>query len=505
MLLSPVVLDALAQGTIAYTDLHVSTWGSSGTTITYTYDDNGSVESKITNDGTNDTEIVDYTYNLQNRLETVTTAGALADLDSDTYVDDRIVEVTTYTYNPAGIRVKSESINYNVYDYDIPATELWEKQYNGVTDYLIDPYNHTGYAQVLEETTIDYDDLDVEIQRTRIQYTIGDDVISQTESTWSGSAWVLADTQYLLYDGHGSTRQLLDHTYAVDGGGKAIIDDCYSYDGYGVMLGGNPTASSPEETSMLYAGEQFDENLSQYYLRARYYDQNTGRFNRTDPFAGNTQDPQSLHKYAYCHANPTNATDPSGEFSTINLVVAFAVYVAIAVPGMYLYNWYSPYKERVRKKFDRWYKRQTIGWWIGVLPKCPKTIGVSGGNPSYNGPDKEKWEKPKRLIADWSPEERLHPGIVFSMRSKVFQGHTNQATYDAFGNLYTEYPMAGTVDWRRPGTWAHYKADVRPLHWAVYLDHEITMHVFWGPKTPKGAGKIGPYMKKYYEKRPIYY
>ena len=97
------------------------------------------------------------------------------------------------------------------------------------------------------------------------------------------------------------------------------------------------------------------------------------------------------------------------------------------------------------------------------------------------------------------------------MRSKVFQNHTNQATYDRLGNLHTKEPMAGTVDWRRPigssggglGI-AHYNADVKPLHWAVYLDHGITMHLFWGPKVPKGPGKIGPYMKKYYEKRPLY-
>jgi len=49
-----------------------------------------------------------------------------------------------------------------------------------------------------------------------------------------------------------------------------------------------------------------------YYLRARYYNPLNGRFNRIDPFSGNTQDPQSLHKYLYCHANPINATDPSG-------------------------------------------------------------------------------------------------------------------------------------------------------------------------------------------------
>ena len=97
------------------------------------------------------------------------------------------------------------------------------------------------------------------------------------------------------------------------------------------MLGGNPTSASPADTSMLYAGEQFDTSLQMYYNRARYYDQNIGRFNRMDPYAGNTQDPQSLHKYLYCHANPVNGTDPSGEsFLTGTLSVSMVVGIAIA-------------------------------------------------------------------------------------------------------------------------------------------------------------------------------
>jgi RHS repeat-associated protein len=104
-----------------------------------------------------------------------------------------------------------------------------------------------------------------------------------------------------LYDGQGSTRQLVDN--------NEDVKDAYSYDGYGVMLGANPASAA---TSLLYTGEMYDGSASMYYLRARWYDQQTGRFNRMDPFAGNTEDPQSLHKYLYCHANPVNGIDSSG-------------------------------------------------------------------------------------------------------------------------------------------------------------------------------------------------
>ena len=99
---------------------------------------------------------------------------------------------------------------------------------------------------------------------------------------------------------------------ATDG---TTINDSFTYDAYGLMLGGNP-ADTSGSTSLLYAGEQFDTDLQQYYLRARFYDPLNGRFNRTDPFAGSPQDPQSLHKYLYCHANPVNGIDPTGMFFT---------------------------------------------------------------------------------------------------------------------------------------------------------------------------------------------
>ena len=139
-------------------------------------------------------------------------------------------------------------------------------------------------------------------------YTIGDDVLSQT---------VTGVTSHLLYDGHGSTRQLADSNGAVTAN--------YAYDAYGKMLGGNPgvTDGKTSATDLLYAGEQFDPGLQMEYLRARYYDQDNGRFNRLDPFEGNCEDPQSLHKYAYCHADPVNGVDPTGEMFGFILNIIF--------------------------------------------------------------------------------------------------------------------------------------------------------------------------------------
>ncbi len=55
-------------------------------------------------------------------------------------------------------------------------------------------------------------------------------------------------------------------------------------------------------------------------LWSRYYNPEVGRFNRLDPFAGNTQDPLSLHKYNYAESDPVNNIDPSGLFSVAQTI-----------------------------------------------------------------------------------------------------------------------------------------------------------------------------------------
>ena len=235
---------------------------ANGTTV-YTYDVNGSLINKA-NEGKFSYQ---YGYDLRNRLATASITRKEGTAD--------VTITSSYAYNADGIRTRAlQTINGNT-----------QNRY-----FLLDD-GHTGYAQVFEETA----ELGGSIIRS---YTIGDDVLSQT---------VTGVTSHLLYDGHGSTRQLADNNGAVTAN--------YAYDAYGKMLGGNPgvTDGKQSATDLLYAGEQFDPGLQMEYLRARYYDQDNGRFNRLDPFEGNSEDPQSLHKYAYAHCDPVNGIDPNGE------------------------------------------------------------------------------------------------------------------------------------------------------------------------------------------------
>jgi RHS repeat-associated protein len=276
------------------------TWQGSSMTESnaYSYDANGSLVSKA-HTASGSTSSVTYSYDLKNKLSSFSGGSSTG----------------TFVYNHQGIRVRS-TIDSNT------------------TLYLIDPYNHTGYQQILEELTARG------VPATR-SYVIGDDVLGQA---------VGSTVSWLLYDGHGSTRQLSSTLGAVT--------SRYNFEAYGPRLDSSTSVTNENTnnsvTSLLYCGEHYDAKLEMYNLRARYYDPNNGRFNSMDAFRGNNGDPQSLHKYEYANCDPANRLDPSGRMSlgwTIALCIAVFVVVFIAAHYFKLVaanwgvrgGWYRPF------------------------------------------------------------------------------------------------------------------------------------------------------------------
>lgn len=88
------------------------------------------------------------------------------------------------------------------------------------------------------------------------------------------------------------------------------------------MIGANAANAL---TDLLYSGEHFDSRITQLYLRARYYDPVTGRFNRLDPVRGKVDDPLSLNKYTYAYSDPVQNLDPTGQFTLIGLMISVAI------------------------------------------------------------------------------------------------------------------------------------------------------------------------------------
>jgi RHS repeat-associated protein len=91
----------------------------------------------------------------------------------------------------------------------------------------------------------------------------------------------------------------------------------------------------------LFAGEQFDREVGDYYLRQRYYDDETGRFIRRDTYEGNSDNPATLHRYLYAHGNPVSFVDPTG-FFTIGEAVATVALASLIVAGAPISTRYLP-------------------------------------------------------------------------------------------------------------------------------------------------------------------
>lgn len=218
---------------------------------------------------------------------------------------------TKYEYNDAGLRVK--------------ATETVDAGTPVVTVYHFDNNNHTGYAQVLEQAVDGNSDGRInpgELDHADAKvFTLGHDVIAQYAGTIAAGE-LLA----FLYDLHGSTRALVDTASLTRGQIKNHATkgtQAFTYDAYGkfVNIAFGAATQADALTSLLYSGEFTSAATGQQYLRARFYDPTTGRFNRLDPFAGNTSDPLSLHKYLYANGNPILNGDPTGNFALVMTLI----------------------------------------------------------------------------------------------------------------------------------------------------------------------------------------
>ncbi len=291
------------------TDEYLDNDGTTGTdqTTTYAYDHTQQTSKTVTDTSSSNTISKQiFGYNLQGRMSSVINEGydGSGVLNSQTR--------TSYEYDSKSYRIKL--VNETAPNLDGNYSQL-----DSTVEFLADHHNHTGYAQTIRETK-------VENGHTLItDYTFGHDEIAQRRHGNDGTGAAVDETHVFGHDGHGSVRVLYDL-----GGTVAEIAQAFTFAAYGEMLAvHNHLAASVAITSRLtslgYSGEHFDAQAQQQYLRARWYNPANGRFNRLDPFAGNMQDPQSLHKYAYVHGDPINLIDPAGLMSLRTKIAAIGV------------------------------------------------------------------------------------------------------------------------------------------------------------------------------------
>jgi RHS repeat-associated protein len=109
-------------------------------------------------------------------------------------------------------------------------------------------------------------------------------------------------THYFAYDGLSSVANLIS--------ASGSTEWTYSYEPYGSQKTEDQNDSSAPSNPMKFAGDMLDPT-SLYYLRARQYDPNLGRFLMRDPL-DTSETSSEASSYVYALDRPTVLGDPSG-------------------------------------------------------------------------------------------------------------------------------------------------------------------------------------------------
>ena len=343
-------------------------------TKVYTYDTLGRLIKTVTTDHKKDdkTKAVTYTYdNVGNRLKeddgTTTTSYTYNGLDqlktSTKEKGTAVEEVRQYDYDANGNQtdVKNTKTGENqtyVYDAENRLSQVSVTKDGNTAVIQQNIYNGEGQRiqKIDGDETINY-----YYQDGVVAYTTDVNGEQNSQNLIGTDGNVLATerfqqnaTQYYLYnkDIQGSTSSLVKE----DGSADAT----YQYTDFGetTIQGDDQAKNEVSYTSGIY-----DQSTGLYYLNARYYNPEDGRFMTEDSYRGEIMKPEIGHLYVYCANNPVNYVDPSGHFA-----IAVPVLVKLVlVGGTVIYVSYSTWKDHSPKtRYDgrRISYRSTIFRWI---------------------------------------------------------------------------------------------------------------------------------------------
>ena len=304
------------------------------TVRTYAYDDYGKVTEikdyrNLLSDGDQAVKKV-YTYDkVGNRLaedkgDTKTTYdynGLDQVKTSTTWKDGTVQENKQYVYDKNGNEIgqtngKTGEILYRTYDAENRLTEVSVNK-DG-KNAVVQQNRYNGDGQRIQRVEGD--------QTTNYYYQDGvasyttDGKGEQTSQDLLGTDGNIIGTQrytgndaaYYVYnkDVQGSTINLLKDD------GKADVS--YRYEDFGETTSVGENISGNETC---YTGGRYDETTGLYYLNARYYNPEDGRFLSEDTYRGEANEPDTQHLYVYCADNPINYVDPSGHRRNVVLSI----------------------------------------------------------------------------------------------------------------------------------------------------------------------------------------
>ena len=294
-----------------------------GRTYTWTYDNAGNILSRTTYAYTTGalgtpTAVLNYRY------EDPNWGDLLTGINNNVITYDAIGNMLTFGARSFtwehGRQLASQTINGTMWTYTYNADGMRTGRTNGTNTY---EYVYNG-SQLM--------------QMTRNGVVMNFTYINGIPATISYGG----NTFYYVVNGQGDVTGITDN--------NGVIQVTYYYDAWGATT----SIYNPDTTHGLtlatinplrYRGYVYDWEVGMYYLEARYYVPEIGRWISPEPNVdgGKFDDGAGLlwgNTFVYCANNPINFCDPNGEFlltAIITCVVVGAV-AGAAVGGTVAYN-----------------------------------------------------------------------------------------------------------------------------------------------------------------------
>jgi RHS repeat-associated protein len=264
-------------------------------------------------------ETEEFEYDDLDRLKTVSNAY------NESYEYDTIGNMVThnqvsYTYPTNGIRPHAvSSVGATNYAYDANGnmttrgsqTLTWDVEnqmveVSGGVSYVYDGDGNRVKKIENGQTTLyinKYYEKSVSGNITTFYY-LGDKLIAQRTGT---------TLEYVHQDS-------LNSTSVVSSAAGALVS-AITY----VPFGGTRNTEGTLGTDKLFTGQRLD-TTGLYYYGARYYDPTIGRFISVDSVIQSLANPQSINGYSYCLNNPLRYTDPTGNLTQDEYILAMTEY-----------------------------------------------------------------------------------------------------------------------------------------------------------------------------------
>ena len=295
-----------------------------GTSRHYAYDDLYRLtQERVTDASSARVFQRDYGYDpVGNRVGQISDDGAGPVVTASTYDErDRLLAAagTSFTWDANGNLTAQDAGNYH-WDSENRLTaatladgtvveSTYDADGNRVRTAVTPPGGSTTTTDFLVDTAGMLSHVVAEVVAGAVQtlYTRADHQLIGLYRPASGVS------RYYHADGLGSVRALTDEV--------AQVTDRWDYEAFGSLR----SHAGTDPQGFLFAGEWLDPNVGWYYLRARWMDQQTGRFTSMDPFLGSIFEPPTLHRYLYAYQNPVSFTDPLGLFGSADIGVTLSI------------------------------------------------------------------------------------------------------------------------------------------------------------------------------------